>query len=739
MLKSLFFGLKRRIFSNPIIKRSTTRFSSVVRLEVERLEERLVLSGLAGVGAVGDSYTEEYQFTPGRGVARNWLEQLAEHRNVNFGAFSTTPWDAIRGPGYQYNWAAGSGADYTGQVAGLSSQIASGQVNTAVIMGAIGASTDPGDPKTGDPGGDPTSFFNYVYGIYNGTLTGSALSAVLAANVASRTDTLDAFQAAGRQSGSGVNIVMANYANFAIVPQFRQALPDLTGRQNIVNADEQLNAQVDAAANARGVPVLDIFGLGQYIDQLTSSGQSLVLGGYAMDMTDYTPSSQEFAGTPIVPKDFWADEQHVGGVGQGLIANIFITAVDEAYGANIPLFSDQEILQNAGITPPPTAAPTYFDVSRWVIFPTPTLTGLSANSAPEGSNSLTLTVNGSNFLSSSVVQWNGAALPTTFVSRTQLTVTIPAADLAEEGAATISVVNPTPGGGASNGQTFTITDAPLSAQGVTVAPIAGAPFSGVLASFTDGNPSSSLADYSASINWGDGAITTGTIRANGQGGYNVSGGHTYAAAGSYAISVQISDDGGSQATANSTANVTNLGQNVQDGEGPLLGILFWNCQQGQGLINSFNGGPSSTALANWLAGTFPNLYGANAGSHNLMGETNAQVAAFYQTLFNEGGIELDAQVMALALDVYATTLSLGGTAGQAYGFLVDAYGLGARSFNVGWSGAAFGVANNTTLNVYQILQAANQRVTNGVLYNGNLTQAIEADLVFLGIALEGAI
>ncbi len=545
MLRSSFFGLKRRFFSNPATQRSASRSSSVVRLELERLEERLVLSGLGGVGAVGDSYTNEYQFFTGLDAARNWLEQLAEHRNVNFGAFSTTSWDSIRGPGYQYNWAAGSGANYTGQVAGLSSQIASGQVNTAVVMGAIGASTDPGDPKTGDPGGDPTSFFNYLYGLYNGTLTGSALSAVLAANVASRTDTLDALQAAGQQSSSGVNLVTANYANFAIVPQFRQALPDPAGRQKIVDADTQLNAQVDAAASARGVPVLDVFGLGQYIDQLTSSGQSLVIGGYAMDMTDYTPSSQEFAGTPIVPKDFWADEQHVGGVGQGLIANMFITAVDEAYGANIPLFSDQEILQNAGITPPPTAAPTYFDVSQWVIFPTPTLTGLSANTASEGSNSFTLTVNGSNFLSSSVVQWNGVALPTTFVSSSQLTVTIPAADLAEEGTAAITVVNPSPGGGASNAATFTITEAPLTAQAVNVSATARAPFNSVLATFTDTGGPEALSDYSATIAWGDpnNTSTTATIVANADGSFSVVGSFTYAAAGNYTIGVTITHDG----------------------------------------------------------------------------------------------------------------------------------------------------------------------------------------------------
>jgi hypothetical protein len=38
---------------------------------------------------------------------------------------------------------------------------------------------------------------------------------------------------------------------------------------------------------------------------------------------------------------------------------------------------------------------------------------------------------------------------------------------------------------------------------------------------------------------------------------------------------------------------------------------------------------------------------------------------------------------------------------------------------VGNDGAAVGVANNTTMNVYGILIAINQRAVNGVLYNGD--------------------
>ena len=46
------------------------------------------------------------------------------------------------------------------------------------------------------------------------------------------------------------------------------------------------------------------------------------------------------------------------------------------------------------------------------------------------------------------------------------------------------------------------------------------------------------------------------------------------------------------------------------------------------------------------------------------------MAAFYQAQLSSN--VLDAEVLATALNVYATTQSLGGTAGRAYGFTVSA-------------------------------------------------------------------
>src|ERR1035437_7412896 len=89
--------------------------------------------------------------------------------------------------------------------------------------------------------------------------------------------------------------------------------------------------------------------------------------------------------------------------------------------------------------------------------PTPAITSLSPASVLVGGPDFTLTVNGGNFLSSATVAWNGAALPTTRVSATQLTARVPAALIAIAGTASVTAAGD---GATSNALAFTI--APLA-------------------------------------------------------------------------------------------------------------------------------------------------------------------------------------------------------------------------------------------------------------------------------------
>jgi Calx-beta domain-containing protein/VCBS repeat protein len=104
--------------------------------------------------------------------------------------------------------------------------------------------------------------------------------------------------------------------------------------------------------------------------------------------------------------------------------------------------------------------------------------------------------------------------------------------------------------------TATVADAPLTATGKTLNAIAGLSFTTLVAHFTDADPTGNVGEFSSTVAWGDGASSPGAITADGGGGFNVSGSHTYNSAGSFSIAVMIRDVGGSTITANSTANVS---------------------------------------------------------------------------------------------------------------------------------------------------------------------------------------
>ncbi len=87
----------------------------------------------------------------------------------------------------------------------------------------------------------------------------------------------------------------------------------------------------------------------------------------------------------------------------------------------------------------------------------PYISSIDPISKTAGDSQFTLTVNGANFVSSSLVRFNGLAKTTTLVSSTTLTAVIPSADLNTAGTYSVTVTNPTPGGGTSS-TTFTVNN-----------------------------------------------------------------------------------------------------------------------------------------------------------------------------------------------------------------------------------------------------------------------------------------
>jgi hypothetical protein len=121
---------------------------------------------------------------------------------------------------------------------------------------------------------------------------------------------------------------------------------------------------------------------------------------------------------------------------------------------------------------------------------------------------------------------------------------------------TVTVDN---GNGGTASQTFNwLFEAPaLTAQPATVSPLEGIEFSGIMATFANGNVGSSeFADeYKVTIDWGDGSpLDTGTVT-GANGAYNVLGDHLYKAITTRVVTVTITDENLASVTVTSTANV----------------------------------------------------------------------------------------------------------------------------------------------------------------------------------------
>src|SRR5205823_885328 len=166
-------------------------------------------------------------------------------------------------------------------------------------------------------------------------------------------------------------------------------------------------------------------------------------------------------------------------------------------------------------------------------------------------------------------------------------------------------------------------------------------------------------------------------------------------------------------------------------------IGFWKNKNGQALINSFGTTSNGLTLANWLATSFPNLFGSKAPAFNvastigtnLTGRSDSDVAAYFVSLFNVGGQKSYAQVLATTFAVFTTTNSLdtGATSrglAAKYGFTLSNTGTGAATYTVpqaDW--AAFGITSSAgaTQSIASLLLQANKYAAAGKLNGGNQT------------------
>lgn len=144
----------------------------------------------------------------------------------------------------------------------------------------------------------------------------------------------------------------------------------------------------------------------------------------------------------------WNGAAHTATVNSATQITVSIVAADFAAAGTYPVT----------VVNPAPGGGTSNAINFVVTNPAPTISSLDPASILPGSPAFMLTVNGTGFNGTSVVRWNSTDHTPSSISKTKLTVTIPAADITTKGSFPITVFNPTTGGGGgeSNPLTFTV-------------------------------------------------------------------------------------------------------------------------------------------------------------------------------------------------------------------------------------------------------------------------------------------
>jgi hypothetical protein len=211
--------------------------------------------------------------------------------------------------------------------------------------------------------------------------------------------------------------------------------------------------------------------------------------------------------------------------------------------------------------------------------------------------------------------------------------------------------------------------------------------------------------------------------------------------GTFSYVIRVADKNGNAGTVTCSITIAPpvfiTGSPVGTGDTATIG--FWNNKNGQYLISIANGGGNSTAMANWLATQLPYLCGASAGTSNLTGKKNSDVAALFIAYFKGGATKTNAQIMAAAIAVFITSTNLSGTDANMvaqrakFRFNSSTGGTGVKTWNVGSYGTAIGLVNNQSYTVLQLLAQASLRKQLGT-FDSNAF-----NVIFDGINVKGDI
>ena len=269
----------------------------------------------------------------------------------------------------------------------------------------------------------------------------------LPAPLSQQTNYIARFYSGGlADSGETINISNGQYPDGSSMAAKAFVLNLIESTLNLIAMVPGPTSVADCAVQA-AVP--------QLVEGSTVLGNSTTVQGILADYTNVTKdvltdavSCAEDQGVQSIFE--MAIEALSWGTGLGTVLDISssIANFGEAAQRTYELVYDASAVETAVIAIAPG--------SEIVSNPVPSITSLSPSLAVAGGPSQSVTINGTDFLSNSIVTFNGVPHEASLTASGQLTITLTSSDLDAPGTFPVIVANPQPGGGKSHAAIFTV-------------------------------------------------------------------------------------------------------------------------------------------------------------------------------------------------------------------------------------------------------------------------------------------
>ncbi len=282
---------------------------------------------LRGVAVFGDSQSDEYRADDNRGdnyptSTKNWVEILAQKRNVNFGKWGS--WGEPRRTGYEYNWGR-TGATVASLIEAdshvdIAQKVKEGKVNVVIMyIGAIDFA----------PVFTPDGYEK----IYHGELSDAAKKRKINHIVADIKTAVYTIKDAGE-----VRILLIKIPDWGNHPGMQIIFPFPDQRSQVTAMIKTTNDEIQKLAETENLAVLDPNDL--YYNLPKNDNGKVIVGNVVLDRLILNNTPHNF---------YLSDGVHYGTVVNGLLANAILDKINPSLKNPIRKLSDKEILNAAGM------------------------------------------------------------------------------------------------------------------------------------------------------------------------------------------------------------------------------------------------------------------------------------------------------------------------------------------------------------------------------------------------------